>query len=287
MTTPSPRRVLDAVPSRWRPRAALILGHRVGQAVLRTAGELVRVQIFDRSMTLAAQAFTSIFPLVIMIGALSGSRARERLTDLVRLPADSTRLVQEALSGSRSGAFGVLGSLIVVLSATGLARALARSYRATWSVPGRRNGPAATAWQIGTVLLVVLFLVGVRLLTHLADLLPAPGLAGAVVTLLADCGLAVALPRILLGPGVPRDRLLLGGLLFGLMMLAVRAAGAIYLPRALESSTERYGTIGLAFTYIGWLYVLSFCLLLSAILAGVVADLRPRWLVRSDPADGR
>ncbi|MCY1136861.1 YihY/virulence factor BrkB family protein [Actinoplanes sp. Pm04-4] len=273
MTTLS-RRVLDAVP------------HPLRAAVQRLLGELVRVQIFDRAMTLAAQAFTSLFPLVIMIGALSGSAARDRLTDLIRLPADSTRLVQDALGGSRSGAFGVLGSLIVVLSATGLARALARAYRATWSVAGRRAGPADTGWQIGTVLLVVLFLIGVRLLVHLTDLLPAAGVAGVVVTLLADCGLAVLLPRVLLGPVVPRDRLLLGGLLFGLIMLGVRAAGAIYLPRALQSSTERYGTIGLAFTYIGWLYVLSFCLLLSAILAVVLADRLPRWFVRSDPAAG-
>ncbi|GID30869.1 hypothetical protein Abr02nite_58520 [Paractinoplanes brasiliensis] len=226
-------------------------------------------------MTLAAQAFTSIFPLLIMLGALSGSRAREQLSSLLRLPANSTQLVHEALSGSRSGAFGLLGSLIVVLSATGLARALIRAYRATWQVDGRRTGAAATGWQIGTVLLLVLFLIGARLLARLAGLTPAPLVVEPALTLLTDCALAILLPRILLGPSAPRDRLLIGGVLYGFMMLGVRAAGTIYLPRALESSSERYGTIGLAFTYIGWLYVLSFCLLLSAVLAGVLTAGRP------------
>jgi membrane protein len=40
----------------------------------------------------------------------------------------------------------------------------------------------------------------------------------------------------------------------------------------LQSSADRYGTIGVAFTYIGWLYVLAFCLLMTAILGQVVAQ---------------
>ena len=63
-----------------------------------------------------------------------------------------------------------------------------------------------------------------------------------------------------------------GGIAFGLMMVAVRGAGTIYLPRALQSSTDKDGTIGLAFTYIGWLYVLSFCLLLSAVIGGMISN---------------
>jgi len=53
-------------------------------------------------------------------------------------------------------------------------------------------------------------------------------------------------------------------------MLAVRPVGSIYLPLALQSSAERYGTIGVAFTYIGWLYVVAFCLLLAATAGHVV-----------------
>jgi membrane protein len=257
MTSPIGK-ILAAVPQRLRAPVVAVLN------------ELLRVQIFDRSMTLAAQAFTSVFPLLIMLSALAGGGSRQHVGELVRLPDTSARLLDDALDGSRSNAFGLVGGLIVILSATGLARALVRAYRTVWQVPGRRAGAAATGWQIGTVLMLVGFLIAIRLLNSLTGMLPAPRAGQVAVTALADLTLAVLLPRILLGPVVPWRRLLLTGALFAAAMVGVRAGGALYLPRALQASTERYGTIGLAFTYIGWLYVLSFCLLLTAILAGVL-----------------
>ncbi|WIM98414.1 YhjD/YihY/BrkB family envelope integrity protein [Actinoplanes oblitus] len=257
---------------RWlRPRAALWLGGRVGRLVLHGAGELVRVQIFDRSMTLAAQSFTSIFPLLIMLAAVLGPHYRSRLTGLLHLPADSERLLQEALSGSHSNAFGLAGSVIVILSATGLSRALVRSYLVVWTVEQKPAGAAATGRQIGTVLVLVVFLLFARVLGWLASLLPAPHVSGLLVSFVADCSLAILLPWLLLGGRAPRGPLLAGGVVFGLLMIAVRGGEAIYLPRALKSSTDKYGTIGLTFTYIGWLYVLSFCLLLAAIIGGIVS----------------
>ncbi|MEU4691493.1 YhjD/YihY/BrkB family envelope integrity protein [Actinoplanes sp. NPDC023714] len=270
----TPGSVLNAVPRWLRPRAALILGNRAGDFLLRTAGELFRVQIFDRSMTLAAQAFTSIFPVLIMLGAFFGHRARDELHEVLNVPASSVRLLDDALSGSRSGAFGVIGSLIVIISATGLARALTRSYRAIWPESGRRAGPKATGWQILTVLMLVVFLILVRLLGWLAGMLPAPNVTGVVVTFVSDFGLAVLLPRVLLGPGLSRARLLATGLVFGTAMVGVRAVGSIYLPRALQASADRYGTIGLAFTFIGWFYVISFCLLLCAVIGYVLTSLK-------------
>jgi membrane protein len=64
-------------------------------------------------------------------------------------------------------------------------------------------------------------------------------------------------------------------------MLAVRAVGSVYLPRALHASAGRYGTIGVAFTYIGWLYVVAFCRLLTVVFGHVRAyDEGPlgRWI---------
>jgi membrane protein len=63
-----------------------------------------------------------------------------------------------------------------------------------------------------------------------------------------------------------------GACVFALVMLVVRPVGAVYLPRALQASDDRYGTIGLAFTYISWLYVLSFCLLGAAVLGRELAE---------------
>ena len=65
---------------------------------------------------------------------------------------------------------------------------------------------------------------------------------------------------------MPLRKLVTGGIIYGLLMLALRPVGGLFLSRSLEVSEERYGTIGLAFTYISRLYVLSFALLLAAVL---------------------
>ena len=81
-----------------------------------------------------------------------------------------------------------------------------------------------------------------------------------------------------------------GALLFALLMLAVRPATAAWLPRALETSADRYGSIGVAFTYLAWLYVASLFLLAAALVGQVIAtdvgrlgELDPR---RSRPGAG-
>jgi uncharacterized BrkB/YihY/UPF0761 family membrane protein len=53
----------------------------------------------------------------------------------------------------------------------------------------------------------------------------------------------------------------------------------VWLPRALEVSADRYGSIGVAFTYLAWLYVVSFCVLLTAVFGEVIAVDRG-WLGR-------
>jgi membrane protein len=274
---------LAAVPERWRPQAARVLGSRIGRWGQDAAAEFVRVQVFDRAMTLAAQAFTSVLPLLIMVVALVGPAARKRLTGVLPLPEETRHLLDVALVGSRSGSFGLVGGLIVVLSATSLTRALTRAYAAIWSVRARTAGPAATGRQILSVLALSAFVVGSRLLGTLSAGVPAPGLAAAAGTALADAAIAAALPRMLLGPVVTRAHLLVTGALFGATMVGVRAAGSVYLPRALRHSADRYGTIGLAFTSLGWLYVIAFCLLLTAVIGRVSID-AAGWRLRRRPA---
>src|SRR3954452_24825832 len=229
----APDGVLGSVPARWRPRAPLILGHWVGRLLLRVAGETVRVQIFDRAMTLAAQVFTSVFPLLIMLGALFGDALRTRLADVVHLPTGAQQVLDDALGSRSSSSFGLLGSLLVLASATGLARAMTRAYATVWQVrPGPAGPLAALRWLL-TVILLAVFVVGVPLLNGMTSALPTPHLAKSVILLLADCALTILLPRPLLARALPLWKFVAGGLTFGLMMLAVRPVGAVYLPRAL------------------------------------------------------
>jgi membrane protein len=249
-----------------------LAGIWVGRLLTRTAAGLIRIQIFDRSMTLAAQAFTSVFPVLILLGAVLGGGQGDLLADIAHLPPPTRYVLDDALGHPGIGAFGVVGSLVVLLSSTGLARALARAYAAVWTVAQTSTGPGA-AWRwIATVMTIAVFAVSTRLLGSLSAQLPLPRLSSALLLLLMDCGVAVLVPWLLLAGAVPVRLLTIAGVAFGLMMLAVRPVGAVYLPRALQTSAERYGTIGVAFTYIGWLYVVAFCLLLAAVLGQVLGQ---------------
>ena len=263
-------RVLTIAP-RLRPPIAWLARGLVGRLLLHTAAGLVRVQIFDRAMTLAAQTFTSIFPLIILFGTVAGRGRSTSLAELAHLPDASRKVIDDALSQSGFSAFGVLGGLIVLLSSTSLARALTRAYAVIWSVRQAPAGPAA-AWRgLIAVVTLALFAVGTRLLGWLTGGFPLPHLSAAALLLMTDCAVAIVVPRLLLGRAVPVRMLLPGGLAFGAVMLIVRPAGSVYLPRALDTSADRYGTIGVAFTYIGWLYVVAFGLLVAVVFGEVVA----------------
>ena len=251
--------LLRVAPPRLRPPIAWLARSWVGRLLGRTTAGLVRVQIFDRSMTLAAQAFTSIFPVLILLAAVLGGGQSGRLADFAHLPPTSRYVIDDALGRGGIGAFGVVGSLVVLISSTGLARALARAYAAVWSVHQTPGGPRASWRWLVTVLTLALFAVGSRLLGWFDRQLPLRGLVSALLLLAMDCAIGVLMPWLLLGAAVPMRMLLPGSILFGLVMLFVRPAGAVYLPRALQTSADRYGTIGVAFTYIGWLYVVAFC----------------------------
>jgi len=258
------------VPGRLRPALTWVADRPIGRILAGTAGGLVRVQIFDRAMTLAAQAFTSLFPIIILVAVLFGADQVARFASLASLPPSSRHLFDEVLSDRGLGAFGVAGILVVLLSSTGLARA--RAYGTVWEVPRLPSGPrAAWRWLVAVLVLAVL-LIGSRLSGWVTAGLPRPRLWSGAMLMVADAAVAVLLPALLLGGAVPVRRLMPGGVAFALAMLAVRPAGAVYLPRALQSSYDRYGTIGLAFTYIGWLYVMAFCLLLTAVLGRVIAQ---------------
>jgi membrane protein len=86
-----------------------------------------------------------------------------------------------------------------------------------------------------------------------------------------DVAVALMVPWLLLA-GARRARVLVpGALCFALLMLTVRPAIAAWLPHALEVSADRYGPIGVAFTYLACLYTASFCFLATAVLGRVIA----------------
>lgn len=258
---PRPRRALGWLLSRWPGRVAVrsSLGFR-------------RIELFDRSMTIAAQFFTSVFPIFIAVASWTDTNT-DQLIDALRIPDESKSVVDQALaSGSGNATFGLLGVLVVLASATSLSRALARAFAAMWELP-RPTFRLTWAWRwVAAVLVLALALVAsLGLPRYLGDI-PPTTLWQLLSVLLVGAGVGVLLPWILLAGQVRPPDLLPGALLFGVVMIFLRLGSDLYLPHALDVSAERYGSIGVAFTYLAWLYTVSFCFLSASVIGQVVAS---------------
>jgi uncharacterized BrkB/YihY/UPF0761 family membrane protein len=247
-----------------------LLSRWPGRIAIRTAATSIRIELFDRSMTIAAQFFTSVFPTLIMLATWIGGGSNE-IADAMGIPKQTKSILDDALeSNSGTATFGILGTLIVLASATSLSRALTRAFSAIWGLP-RPKTQLNYAWRwLAVVLVLALALVTARALTRYLGEVPPPTFWQLVVSLTMDLALGVFVPWILLVGEIPIRQLACGAVIFGLVMLFVRPASAVWLPRALDVSAERYGSIGVAFTYLAWLYVVAFCFLAASVMGQVV-----------------
>lgn len=257
-----------------RPLVRRLAATAYGRVTVRAVDGLARIELFDRAMTLAAQAFTSVFPVVIVVALLRPEDAESLgalVADHLGLPDDARSSLEAALPEDQADVtgFGVVGTLIVLVSATSFSRALTRCYCRIWDAP-RAGFRSAWRW-IAVILAVVLSVVLVRAVQRLAD---GGGLDGALdaVAIAVVNGLVWTWVPWMLMAGVVRWRLLLaGGVLMGVASVFVAAAGEVYLPRAMTAATASFGPLGVAFTYISWLFVISFALVVTAVVGSAVA----------------
>jgi membrane protein len=263
--------LLGRLPGRLQPPLTWLLDRWPGRIVLGSADATVRIGLFDRAMTVAAQFFTSVLPLLILFATWRTARDTGWVAGAVSLPAETRQVLDEAVQGEDGTPFGLIGTLMVLVSATSLSRALTRVFADIWHLPRPRND-LRSAWRwIAVVVAISLSLVLVRSLLAAAGDLPPPQLWRTVVSLVCDLAFGVFVPWMLL-VGTVRPRLLIpGAMLYAFTMLAFRPASAAWLPRALDASEDRYGALGVSFTYLAWLYVASLMLLAAAMIGQVLA----------------
>ena len=125
--------VLDRLSPRVMSVLVWLMDRWPGRVALRVATGLRRIQVFDRAMTIAAQLFTSVFPIIIMGAAIFGAdQVSSAVSSIGSLPQDTQDLLDEVTTGGDTATFGVLGILVVLVSATSLSRAMIRAYDAVW-----------------------------------------------------------------------------------------------------------------------------------------------------------
>lgn len=278
--------VVGRLPPRLRLMIDRMLSRWPGRMAIRSAVACTRIEIFDRSMTIAAQAFTSIFPILIVGATWLGTNGSQ-MGKALGVPEQSQSVLDEAMAAaSGNQAFGIVGTLAVLTSATSFSRALTRAFAAIWGLP-RPTSRLRSAWRwVAIVLALTLALVIARALDRYLSHLPPATFWEMLGIFAVAVAVAVFVPVTLLVGAVRPRYLLPGAVIFGVVMLLVRPASTVLLPHALEVSEDRYGSIGVAFTYVAWLYVMSFCLLVATVIGQVIATDEGRlgqWLRGSEP----
>lgn len=265
------RNLLDRIRARLRTTAR-------GRAAVRVVFEVLEIGVVDRAMTLAAQSFTSLVPVMIAIGTLG---AMDPVSEALRSDYGLDLAELDGATDESATAFGVVGVFMLVISATSYARALGRAYGRIWglAVPSLRQG-----WRwIVVIIAVATGATAIGTARALGDV-PVVG-AGLMVSAQFAVWLLVwtAIPALLLPVGLPTRARWSTGALTALGLTALQVASVVALPRIMNSAEKQFGVLGMVFTMIGWLFVYSAIVVISATVVHALTqdvddDAPGRWL---------
>lgn len=258
--------------ARWTVMGLVRIGARSpsGRFVLRVARDLRDLRLIDRGMTLAAHVFTSILPILIVAGALRSRLDPESgpiFAEHLGLDEATADILEKSLPGGAQElrATGVVGVVLLLIAATSFARALERGLRTIWRTPATS---VKFAWRwpatVAAVILGIAFIVATRILIRGVG--PTPVLEFVAEVVLWGA-LWWAASWIVTNRRISLRELLPGAILAGVGFAVAGLFGRLFLPPLLADSANRFGVLGMAFTYIGWLLVLA-CILLVAATIG-------------------
>ena len=224
-------------------------------------------------MTLAAHVFTSILPILIVAGAVRSRLVPSPgplIAEHLGFDEATAQILEDSLPGGSQElrATGVVGILLLVIAATSFARALERGLRAIWRTPPVK---LRFGWRWFAALLAVVLGLGLviaaRIIVRGGGPLPLLEFVAEIVLWAALWWIAA---WIVIDRRVSLRALLPGSLLAGVGFAVAGWIGRAFLPALLADSARRFGVLGMAFTYIGWLLVLATILLISVTVGRVV-----------------
>jgi membrane protein len=225
------------------------------------------------AVTLAA--FLAVFPIalvaVAVLGFFAGSRPdlSGEIAEALALPSGSAAAETigdtiEVAEQSRRAA-SVVGLAGLLWSGLGLVAALQHAYNSVWQVRGRgiRDKAFGLVWLAGSGVLFGLSFALTALLNWLPGFLaPLSVVLGAAV----GTGLFLWASKVLPNREVGVRPLLPGAILGAVGLEALKAIGGIYVPRAVASSSALYGSLGVVFAIIAWLFFFGRLIVYSATL---------------------
>ena len=249
----------------------------------RCVTRFLAIQGLDRAMVIASQSFTALIPLLILVAAVLPTGSEDAVAHLIinrfQLSGASADAVTSVFAHSGTGSVSLLSLLLLLYSGVSLTRRLQWMYLDAWRLrrlPGVR-GSLNAAWGLAALLVEIslLYLVGTLVRT-----LPFDWLLGLPLSAGASLVLWTSVPYLLLDRRIPWRRLLPGGALAGLSSSLYGVATTIYMPRLMETYSERYGLFGVTIALVSWLLCISFIVVAATVVAAEFDRTPERWAQR-------
>ncbi len=273
--------------ARFDPRALL---HRPirGSSPLARAVELTRasldrlveIQFVDRSIALGSLAFTAVVPLLVIAAAYmpGADGLADELIERFHLHGSTADLMRQVFAQPDDArqSLSLLGLALLIGSSLSFTRGLQRVYEHAWRLDARGwYGTRAGLIWIGSIIVWATTFGAAR--DWLVDV---TGPIGSLTILLAgDAALWLWSPWILLARRVDWRRLVPSALLTAVAMTAFSIGSVIWMPEAISTSAEHYGSIGIAISLVSWLvgvgFTLTVCAAVGAVLGGVRDEPEP------------
>lgn len=209
------------------------------------------------AITLAA--FLSIFPLLLLgvavVGYLSlGADVPTQVISRLGLSGEAAAAVTSAVETaqkSRKGALGV-GAVGLLWSGLGVVASIQYAFDNVWQVTGRgiKDKLGGLLWLAGAVSILGGSLVVSALLTRTPWLAP----LSIVIGLGVNFAMWLWTLKALLNVVVPWRALVPGAVMGAVGLEVLKVAGGVYVPRLVTQTSALYGSIGVVFAILTWLF---------------------------------
>jgi membrane protein len=228
------------------------------------------------------QSFLSLFPLLLVTLAVLGFVTAHQNPDLaveviakLGLQGESAKVFSDAVQAAteaRRTSLGI-GTVGLLWSGLGLVGSLQYAYNQVWQVEARgmKDKLVGVAWLLGAA---VLFLASAAA-TAVLGLLPGflwP--VSIVLTLVVNIVLWLWTARLLPNRDIGWRPLLPGAVLGGVGLEILKVVGRFYVPHAISSASAVYGSIGVVFAVLAWLFFFGRLIVYSACLNVVLWEER-------------
>jgi membrane protein len=236
---------------------------------------LLENEFIDRSVALAAKAFVSLFPALLVVAAFMPDHVRtsilQTITRRLGITGDGLTTVKSAFASASDTrkATGILGLLLTFFYINSFVTALQRVYTRAWRrPPGKRVSGYAlgVAWLVGVIAYFAM-VGGVRALFG-----NGPQTAGfAIVAFAAAILFWTATPWFLLQRQVRFRPLLTTGLVTGAGIGIYAASATAWMPNTVSQNQHQFGFFGVALALVTWLSGAATIIVVGASTGAVIA----------------